>query len=105
MKQWSNEVRRINDNYALYRQRTESTNPSNSMHQLAYIATSEQYFGSRLADYGAARETIERVAFSEANWDGDGALPISREVKSNASIALGNSRINFRTSAGNHSKS
>lgn len=46
------------------------------------------YFGSRLADFGAARAAVERLSFTERDWDGDGALPISEATKLNALAAL-----------------
>ena len=60
----------------------------NSLHQSAYVMGSAEYYGSRLADFSAAHEAIERLSFSEPDWDGDGALPITKEVKSNAHLVL-----------------
>lgn len=60
----------------------------NNMNPTTWMLSHAQYIGSRLADFGAARVAIEQVAFTAPNWDGDGALPISREVKANALAAL-----------------
>ena len=40
------------------------------------------------AEAEAARRSIEKLAFPEANWDGYGALPVSKEAKANALRAL-----------------
>jgi len=45
--------------------------------------------GSRLADFAASREMLNRAFFREPNWDGDGALAISNETRTNALAALG----------------
>jgi hypothetical protein len=42
------------------------------------------------AEFDAAQQSIEQLAFPEANWDGYGALAISAETKSNALSALNN---------------
>jgi hypothetical protein len=62
--------------------------PGADEHQMIHVVPYVQYFGSRLADFAAAREAIEETSFNEPNWDGDGALAISREVKANAFAAL-----------------
>jgi hypothetical protein len=53
-----------------------------------YAVPLSDYFGSRLADFASARQAIERNSFADGNWDGDGALAISREAKANAIAAL-----------------
>ena len=40
------------------------------------------------AEFEVARDTIEHLAFPEANWDGYGAVGISKETKDNALAAL-----------------
>jgi len=57
-------------------------------HQMIYAVPHVQHFGSRLADFAAAREAIEQASINESNWDGDGALAISPEVKANALAVL-----------------
>src|SRR5260370_41657564 len=49
---------------------------------------SNPYRGAMLAEYPVAFETVERVAFANANWDGYGALPVSAEAKQNALEAI-----------------
>lgn len=44
--------------------------------------------GAMLAEYPAAFEAIERVAFPTPNWDGYGALAVSAEAKQNALEAM-----------------
>jgi hypothetical protein len=40
------------------------------------------------AEFDAARQAIEELAFPESDWDGYGALPITAEAKTNARAAL-----------------
>lgn len=44
--------------------------------------------GAMLAEYPVAFETVEKVAFASANWDGYGALAVSPETKKNAIEAI-----------------
>jgi hypothetical protein len=67
---------------------TRIGNSEANAHQMIYVVPYVQYFGSRLADFAAAREAIEQTSFNEPNWDGDGALAISNEVKANAVATL-----------------
>src|ERR1700676_5327127 len=67
---------------------TRIGNSETDAHQMIYTVPYVQYFGSRLADFAAAREAIEQTSFNEPNWDGDGALAIGNEVKANAVAAL-----------------
>jgi hypothetical protein len=46
--------------------------------------------GALRAELPVAKAVIEQVAFTEPNWDGYGALPISVETKDNALNALQN---------------
>jgi len=46
--------------------------------------------GALRAELPVARAVIEQVAFTEPNWDGYGALPISVETKDNALNAIQN---------------
>jgi hypothetical protein len=54
----------------------------------AWYMPAANYQVQTFAEFEAARESIEQLAFPEANWDGYGALPISLEAKSNALTAL-----------------
>lgn len=57
--------------------------------QAAYIFwMSNPYRGALHAEYPLALSTIEQVAFASANWDGEGALPVSAETKNNAREAI-----------------
>jgi hypothetical protein len=40
------------------------------------------------AGFEAARESVERNVYAQANWDGYGALPVSSETRKNALSAL-----------------
>ncbi|MGC1614284.1 MAG: hypothetical protein WA736_06345 [Candidatus Acidiferrum sp.] len=42
----------------------------------------------RFAEYYAARDAVEHLAFAEDNWDGYGAIPINFQTKTNAKVAL-----------------
>jgi hypothetical protein len=45
--------------------------------------------GALLSEYSTAFNVIDSVSFTEANWDGEGALPVLSSTKQNAKHALG----------------
>jgi hypothetical protein len=45
-------------------------------------------FPERFAEYFAARDAVEQMAFAEDNWDGYGAISIDFQTKVNAKVAL-----------------
>ncbi len=55
----------------------------------AWVLTVSQCFPQRFAEYAAARNAVEDMAFAEENWDGCGSFPINFQTKVNAKIALG----------------
>ncbi len=53
-----------------------------------WTVPSSGHVGSRIADFAASREMLNHISLTQPNWDGDGALAISAETKSNALAAL-----------------
>jgi len=56
--------------------------------QPAWTVRVSQCFPQRFAEFAAAREAVEGMAFAEENWDGYGASAISFQTKANAKVAL-----------------
>jgi hypothetical protein len=54
----------------------------------AWVRPVSYCFPQRFAEFAAARDAVERMAFAEANWDGYGASPISFQTKVNAKVVL-----------------
>jgi hypothetical protein len=55
---------------------------------LAWVLQVSQCFPHRFAEYSAARDAVEHMAFAEENWDGCGAVPINFQTKVTAKVAL-----------------